>query len=143
MSVKTLPVAGLALAGLAALGLAIPALAHHSHANYEPSDAIEITGTVVDYQWINPHTWIYITVMGDDGEMQEWALESGSTGQLTRRGWGADSMLPGDTISALIRPLKDGSYGGVLGTIILSDGTALCDPFGGGVPPDTRCREVE
>jgi len=138
MSVKTIT-----LAGVAALVLAFPALAHHSHANYEPSYAIEITGTVVDYQWINPHTWIYITVMGEDGEEQEWALESGSTGQLTRRGWAADSMEPGDTISALIRPLKDGSYGGVLGTIILSDGTALCDPFGGGAAPDTRCREIE
>jgi hypothetical protein len=138
MSVKTLT-----LAGLAILGIAVPALAHHSHANYESSNAIEITGTVVDYQWINPHTWIYMTVVGEDGEEQEWALESGSTGQLTRRGWAKDSMKPGDTISALIRPLKDGSYGGVLGTIILSDGTALCDPFGGGAAPDTRCREPE
>ena len=131
------------LAGIAALGLAFPAVAHHSHANYEPSDAIEVTGTVVDYQWINPHTWIYITVMGEDGEPQEWALESGSTGQLTRRGWGADSMKPGDTITALIRPLKDGSYGGVLGTIVLADGTALCDPFGGGAETDLRCVEPE
>lgn len=138
MSVKSFT-----LAGVAVLGLAVPAVAHHSHANYEPQNAIEVTGTVVDYQWINPHTWIYITVMGDDGEPQEWALESGSTGQLTRRGWASDSMQPGDTITALIRPLKDGSYGGVLGTIILADGTALCDPFGGGAEADLRCVEVE
>ena len=134
MSVKTLT-----LAGVAALCLALPAVAHHSHANYEPSDTLEITGTVVDFQWINPHTWIYITVMGEDGEPQEWALESGSTGQLTRRGWGADSMKPGDTITALVKPLKDGSYGGVLGIITLADGTAICDPFGGGTAPDPRC----
>jgi hypothetical protein len=134
MSVKTLT-----LASVAALCLALPAVAHHSHANYEPSDTLEITGTVVDFQWINPHTWIYITVMGEDGEPQEWALESGSTGQLTRRGWGADSMKPGDTITALVKPLKDGSYGGVLGIITLADGTAICDPFGGGTAPDPRC----
>ena len=134
MSVKTLT-----LASVVALCLALPAVAHHSHANYEPSDTLEITGTVVDFQWINPHTWIYITVMGEDGEPQEWALESGSTGQLTRRGWGADSMKPGDTITALVKPLKDGSYGGVLGIITLADGTAICDPFGGGTAPDPRC----
>ncbi len=131
------------LAGIAALVLAFPAVAHHSHANYEPSDTLEITGTVVDYQWINPHTWIYITVMGEDGEPQEWALESGSTGQLTRRGWAADSMQPGDTITALVKPLKDGSYGGVLGIITLADGTVVCDPFGGGTAPDPRCEIPE
>jgi hypothetical protein len=102
---------------------------------------IEVTGTVTDYQWINPHTWIYLTVMGEDGLPQEWALESGSTGQLTRRGWAPDSMKPGDTITALVKPLKDGSYGGVLGMITLSDGTELCDPFGGINPPGTRCTE--
>ena len=138
-----MPLKSIALAGACALTLAIPAWAHHSHANYESSDAIEITGTVVDYQWINPHTWIYITVMGEDGEPQEWALESGSTGQLTRRGWAAESMKPGDTITAIVKPLKDGSYGGVLGTIILADGSALCDPFGEGAAADLHCVEVE
>ncbi len=138
-----MPLKSIALASACVFTLVIPAWAHHSHANYESSDAIEITGTVVDYQWINPHTWIYITVMGEDDEPQEWALESGSTGQLTRRGWAAESMKPGDTITALIRPLKDGSYGGVLGTIILADGSALCDPCGGGAAADLRCVEVE
>jgi len=138
MSVKTLT-----LASVAALCLAVPAVAHHSHANYEPSKIIEITGTVVDFQWINPHTWIYLTVMGEDGEPQEWALESGSTGQLTRRGWSADSMKVGDTITATIKPLKDGSYGGVLGIITLADGSAVCDPFGGDSAPDPRCEIPE
>ena len=138
MSVKTLT-----LASVAALCLALPAVAHHSHANYEPNDTVEITGTVVDFQWINPHTWIYITVMGEDGEPQEWALESGSTGQLTRRGWTADSFKPGDTVTALVKPLKDGSYGGVLGIVTLADGSAVCDPFGGGTAPDPRCEIPE
>jgi hypothetical protein len=123
--------------------LVVPAWAHHSHANYEAVDTITVTGTVTDYQWINPHTWIYITVMGEDGVPQEWALESGSTGQLTRRGWHAESMKPGDTITALIKPLKDGSYGGVLGIITLADGTALCDPFGGIEPEGTNCIRPE
>ena len=139
-----MPFKSIALAGACALMLTIPAWAHHSHANYSDAEsAVEVTGTVIDYQWVNPHTWIYITVMGEDGEPQEWALESGSIGQLTRRGWAADSMEPGDSITAILRPLKDGSYGGVLGTIILADGTALCDPFGGGASTDARCADAE
>jgi len=136
-------VRSLMLVGLAAVALSAPAVAHHSHANYEAVRTVEVTGTVVDYQWINPHTWIYMTVMGEDGVEQEWALESGSTGQLTRRGWAPDSMKPGDTITAVVKPLKDGSYGGVLGMIRLSDGTELCDPFGGINPPGTVCAEAE
>lgn len=129
----------LALAGVAAVALGAPALAHHSHANYEANRTVEITGTVEDYQWINPHTWIYMTVVGEDGQEEEWALESGSTGQLTRRGWAPDSMKPGDTITAIVKPLKDGSNGGVLGLIRLADGTELCDPFGDNDPPSPAC----
>jgi len=132
-----------ALALTAAALIATPVLAHHSHANYEAVRTIEVTGTVSDYQWTNPHVWIYMTVTGEDGEIQEWTLESGSTGQLTRRGWTQESMQPGDTITALIKPLKDGSYGGVLGIITLADGRQLCDPFGGVPPENTRCIEPE
>jgi len=129
------------LVAVSALALSVPAWAHHSHANYEPTITKTVTGTVTEYLWINPHTWVYLTVMGEDGQPQEWALESGSTGQLTRRGWAGDSMKPGDTITATVKPLKDGAYGGVLGMIELADGTQLCDPFGGINPEGTVCTE--
>lgn len=129
----------LALACAGAVALSGGAWAHHSHANYEQTKVIQVSGTVTHYEFVNPHTWVYMTVTGADGQPQEWTLESGSTGQLLRRGWKKDSMKPGDKITAHIKPLKDGSYGGVLGVIVLADGTNLCDPFGDLEVPGTKC----
>jgi hypothetical protein len=107
------------------------ASAHHSHVNYEQGDTISVTGTVTEIQWINPHSWIFLNVVNDSGETEEWALEGGAPSQLLRRGWDQERLALGDTITALVRPLRSGSNGGLLGTIILSDGTAFCDPFDG------------
>ena len=128
---------------LAALAIVLPnlAIAHHSHVNYEPNDTITVRGTVTEVQWINPHTWFFINVMNEDGVEEEWALESGAPSQLMRRGWSAESIKPGDEITAIVKQLRGGANGGLLGTIILSDGTALCDPFGANLPLTTVCQD--
>ena len=102
--------------------------AHHSHANYEPDEITVVTGTVVDHQWVNPHTWIYVSVVNAAGETETWALESGSTGQLNQQGWRADSIAPGDIITAHVKRLRDGTNGGLLGLVELPDGTSVCNP---------------
>ena len=102
--------------------------AHHSHANYEPDEITELTGTVVDHQWVNPHTWIYVEVVNEDGESELWALESGSTGQLIQQGWTQESIAPGDVITAHVKRLRDGTNGGLLGLVELPDGTSVCNP---------------
>ncbi len=127
----------------AALAIALPSLAvaHHSHVNYEPTETVTVRGTVTEVQWINPHIWFFINVTNDDGVTEEWALESGAPSQLIRRGWSAESIKPGDEITAVVKRLRGGANGGLLGTIILSDGTALCDPFGPNLPLTTVCED--
>ena len=115
------------LSCVVALVLSGSAWAHHSPANYDVGRVIEVSGTVTEYYFSNPHSWVYMTVMGEDGEAQEWSLESGSTGQLVRRGWDTESLKPGDQISVYVKPLKSGAYGGLLGVIVLPDGSQLCD----------------
>ena len=129
---------------IVALAILLPnlATAHHSHVNYEPTDTITVRGTVTEVQWINPHTWFFINVMNEDGVEEEWALESGAPSQLIRRGWNAESIKPGDEITAIIKQLRGGANGGLLGTIILADGTALCDPFGANLPLTTVCEDT-
>jgi hypothetical protein len=75
------------LAALTALVLTIPALAHHSHANYEQAEFIEMDGTITQVMWMNPHVWLYVEVEKEDGTSSVWALEGGSVGALTRGGW--------------------------------------------------------
>jgi len=117
------------------------AVAHHSHVNYEPTETMTVRGTVTEVQWINPHTWFFINVTNEQGIEEEWALESGAPSQLIRRGWNAESIKPGDEITAIVKQLRGGANGGLLGTIILSDGTALCDPFGANLPLTAVCQE--
>ncbi len=126
-----------------ALMVLLPTLAgaHHSHVNYEPTDTIMVHGTVTEVQWINPHTWFFMNVTNEEGVEEEWALESGAPSQLTRRGWSAESIKPGDEITAIVKQLRGGANGGLLGTIILSDGTALCDPFGPNLPLTAVCAD--
>jgi hypothetical protein len=105
--------------------LSAPVLAHHSAAAYDRTDLIRISGEVTEYIWVNPHTWVYLRVMGPDGEPQEWALEGESVGQYVRMGWTQDQLAVGDTVDAHVWQLKDGSYGAQLGYLIRDDGMTL------------------
>ena len=116
----------LALFGVAASLFALPAIAHHSFAMFNASETVQITGTVTEFEWINPHAWLHIEVTGEDGNKAIWSFESGSPRQLTQSFWTPDTVVPGDEIEVSFHPLKDGSNGGQLLEIIKSDGSFLC-----------------
>src|SRR3970282_2515114 len=68
---------------------ALPALAHHSNSAYQVDEIITLTGTVEEWRWYNPRTWLLITVEGEDGTEQEWAVEGRAPGVLGRAGLSA------------------------------------------------------
>jgi hypothetical protein len=117
----------LVLAG-AALLVAAPAFAHHSFAMFNREKADNITGTVKEYEWTNPHVWIHISVPDDKGVAREWSFEMQSVQQDAAAGWRADSVKPGDKVSIEYHPLKDGSRGGQLMSATLADGQHLGPP---------------
>jgi hypothetical protein len=82
---------------------------------------------VKEWQWANPHVFLYVTVI-KDGKPVDWVLEGGGVNGMTTRGWRADSFKPGDKVQVQFRPLKDGSSGGVLGTVFFPDGRSLNHP---------------
>lgn len=107
---------------VAAVVWALPVSAHHSHGNYQMTEYTHLEGTVVDLLWINPHTWIYLEVEGEDGEPDVWAMEGGGPNALLRRGWQRDSVQVGDQISVRCHQLKDGSNGCLLGFVTPENG---------------------
>lgn len=112
MQLKTLGIAtGLLLATMA------PALAHHSFAMFDNNKSLTLTGTVKEFEWVNPHSWIHIMVVNPAGAPEEWAFEMGSPGQLASAGWKKDSVHTGQMITITFRPMKDGSHGGSGGAI--------------------------
>ncbi len=103
------------LAAISALVVTGSAFAHHSNAHFDQAAPVTLQGTVVEYHLVNPHSYIYLDVTEQNGEISEWALETGGgVGRLIRSNWSADSMQPGDVITATVAPLRDGTPGGLL-----------------------------
>ena len=103
------------LAIAAAAGMLSPAWAHHSHGNYQLTEYTYLEGTVTEFIFINPHSWVYLSVAGDDGESTIWALESGSVRALQRAGVADNTIALGDKVSVRCHQLKDGANGCLLG----------------------------
>ena len=116
----------------AAVSGAAPASAHHSFAMFEPTKTLTFKGTVKTFQWTNPHVILWVLVQPDGGgAAQEWSLETTSPGVLTRSGWTRQSLNPGDRVSVVLSPLRDGSHGGSLNSVTLLDtGQKLVPSFG-------------
>jgi hypothetical protein len=108
------------------LTASIPASAHHSFsAVFDANVPVDVSGTVTEVEWMNPHAWIYIDVEGEDGETVNWAFELGSPNGLIRRGWSRKSVQVGDEISVAGYKARDGSNRGNIKSIVLADGREL------------------
>ncbi len=115
----------LGLAGVGISLLAAPALGHHSFAMFDSTQTVEFSGTVKEFQWTNPHSWLQVMVADEDGQLVEWSLEMGNPGGLGRNGWRPRTVVPGDEVTVTLHPLGDGSPGGQLLTVELPDGTVM------------------
>jgi len=74
-------------------------LAHHSFAaEFDASKAIRLTGTLMKVEWTNPHTYFYIDVKDEGGNLVRWGCESGAPGALSRRGFKRGDLKLGDTL---------------------------------------------
>ena len=102
----------------------IPALAHHSFAMFNQREIVTLQGTVVEFQWTNPHAFIEISVPGR-GAARRWSIELNSPNNLRRQGWNRTSLRSGDVISLRMNPLRDGQSGGLFLDLRKADGTLL------------------
>ena len=100
-----------------------PAIAHHSFAMFDRQKTLVLEGTVLQFQWTNPHVWIQVKVRDERGASAEWGVECTSVNMLRRQGWHHDSLHPGDRVRLLLRPLRDGSHGGQLAKLLEINGS--------------------
>ncbi len=117
----------LGLASVAVAMLAVPAFAHHSFAMFDADKSMTLEGTVKEFQWTNPHSWILMTVETPEGVEEEWAIELGGPGGLARQGWLPRTLTPGMQITATFHPLRDGRPGGQFQAVVLPDGSMKGD----------------
>ena len=116
-------VMSLVLAG--ALLYASPAHSHHSNVAYEVTKVITVTGVVKDFQWVNPHTWLHLTVDDGKGGKVEWAAEGRAPGVLLRAGWTRSSLKGGETVTVDMSPAKNGTFTAIIARVTKADGTIL------------------
>ncbi|HYR87486.1 MAG TPA: DUF6152 family protein [Terriglobia bacterium] len=115
----------------AAMMLAGPAFAHHSFAMFDFSKEVTVVGEVKEFLWRNPHMHILMNVSDGKGGIVEYDIEGGTPNNLRRNGWTADTLKPGDKISVVMRPLKNGDKGGNFIRANRGDGTPIGNTGGG------------
>jgi hypothetical protein len=110
------------LAAICAMSFVLPVSAHHSHSNYAVSEFTQLEGTVKAVHWLNPHSWIYLEVKDDKGQMAQWALEAANPAAILANGVTREHVKPGDIIKVRCHRIRDGSNGCLLGFVTPTHG---------------------
>ncbi len=107
------------------LSAAGAASAHHSGAMFDATKEVSLEGTVKEFQYTNPHSWLIVNVPDATGKITEWSFEAEGPSTLLRAGIKKSSLMPGDKVTVKGRPLKDGRPGAGLVMVTKADGTVL------------------
>jgi hypothetical protein len=119
------------------VAFAVTAGAHHSGAMFDSEKQQSLVGTITEFNWTNPHSSFKVAVKNADGKEEIWAIEMNAPQNLMRNGWKRTTIKPGDPVTVVVHPLRDGKPGGSFVSITLPDGTTLggSGPGGGGSSP--------
>jgi hypothetical protein len=112
------------LAALSAVLSIAPVWAHHSHGNYDVTTWTTMEGTVKEVHLLVPHSWLYVDVKSNKGELVTWALEATGSGGLLKVGVKREDLRPGDRVKVRCHVLRDGSNGCLLGYVTPLHGDA-------------------
>lgn len=112
------------LAALALLAVSVPAaFAHHSFAaEFDGNAPVTIKGKVTNFEWVNPHSWVHVDVVDENGNTVNWACETAPPNMLYRSGWRKDSLKEGDAVVIEGFKAKDGSHTMNARTVTTPDG---------------------
>jgi DNA/RNA endonuclease YhcR with UshA esterase domain len=116
-----------------------PARTHHSFAAvYDMTDGITITGKIVQVRLTNPHSWFFLDVEGEDGEIQRWSFEAGTPSGMIRNGYSPNVIKQGDEVTITgFRARDESKNAGMLRELVTADGTVY-GMFGPREGPDAR-----
>ena len=102
-----------------------PVQAHHSvAAEFDANHLVTVTGTLTRLDWILPHSWLYVDVMGDDGMIQHWGFQTPTA--FRRQGASArDYFTIGEQLTVTAMVARNGALKGYIAFIKLPDGRKL------------------
>jgi hypothetical protein len=107
-------------------GLLPAANAHHSFgAEFDATKVVHLEGTVTEFAWVNPHSWIYMDVTKPDGTVEHWKIEGGAPSLLLRRGWNKNSVQAGVRVIVNAFQARDGAFRASARDVTFPDGRTL------------------
>jgi hypothetical protein len=101
------------------------AFSHHSSSGIDPQGSVTVSGTVKDFHWGNPHSWIELEVVNAQGATEVWNFEMNPPVFLIKLGFTRSSLKPGDKVDVTAKPFFDGRPGGIFRAVTLPDGKIL------------------
>ena len=107
-----------------AISLANSAWGHHAAAGIDRTKTVTVEGTVTQFKWANPHSWLEIEVPNQKGGMDLWNFEMTAPSFLVRAGWKSTLVKAGDKVKVVARPFKNGDPGGLFVSVTLP---GFCD----------------
>jgi hypothetical protein len=113
----------LAIFGL--LAISARTFAHHGTTAYDPQHKVTMKGTVANFEWTNPHSQIHLDVTDDQGKVVHWNFEAQPPNILIHAGWTRETLKPGDQLTVVVNPAKNGSPIGIIQKIVLANGQEL------------------
>jgi len=116
------------LSASAAWLAATAAWAHHSFAIFDHTQTYTLKGTVLSFQWTNPHGYIDLKVEEGPAGLERFSVELTSVNMLRRAGWRSSDVVAGDRVTAIVAPLLSGEPGGLLLELNMADGRKLEPP---------------
>jgi hypothetical protein len=109
---------------LALVAAVMPLSAHHSWpVNMER--LVTVKGTVVEFQWANPHPMMTLEVQANDGKMEKWQVGGPAIIRMENNGWTKTTVKPGDTITGIGYQYSDGQKVIRLERVVLADGKEM------------------
>jgi len=114
--------------------ISVPLLAHHGASEYDMTKIVTLAATVKELQFVNPHSLLTFTVRDDSGKASEWQGELPSPNLLSRRGWSRSTLKPGEQVTVIGSPAKNGEKGMQVKKLVFPDGHELPGTV---LPPDS------
>jgi hypothetical protein len=114
--------------------ISTPLWAHHGASEYDMTKIVTLRATVTELQFVNPHTLLVFSVKDDSGKAVEWQGELPSPNLLSRRGWSRSTLKPGDQVTIIGAPAKNGEKGMQVKKLVFPDGHELPGTV---LPPDS------
>jgi hypothetical protein len=110
---------------VAAMAFIGTAFAHHSGAEFDTEKIVELKGTIKEFQFKNPHTWVQVLVPDGKGGTVEWSLEWGAPNSLGRQGIRPTTFPVGAKVVVRMNPMRSGAPGGMFIGAKLEDGKTI------------------